>query len=162
MFVPFSSLPDTARVWIYQSSREFSKDELHIIQEVLADFLTQWTAHGVQLRASYELPYDRFIVIGLDEAEQHATGCSIDASVNLIQTLEQQFGIDLLDKMNVTFKKKEKLEYLPLKDFRKLAKTKTITPSTIVYNNLVVNKGEYLNYWEVSAAQSWHARFVKK
>lgn len=162
MFVSFSSLPDSSRVWIYQASREFAKEELKSIQEVLENFLTQWTAHGAHLSAGYEIPYNRFIVIGLDEAEQNATGCSIDASVNLIQKLEQQYEMDLLDKMNVTFKKKDVLEYMPLKEFRKLAKTKAISSSTIVYNNLVVNKAEYLNHWEVPAAQSWHARFIKK
>ena len=161
MFVPFSALPDSARVWIYQASRAFSKEELATVQSLLKDFLTQWTAHGADLRAGYELPYNRFIVLGLDEAEQGATGCSIDASVNLIQKLEQQFEMDLLDKMNVTFKKNDSLDYLPLKEFRKLAKTKAISSSTVVFNNLVVNKEEYLNHWEVPAALSWHARFIK-
>jgi hypothetical protein len=35
---------------------------------------------------------------------QSATGCSIDASVEFIQSLEQKYKVDLLDKMNVTFK----------------------------------------------------------
>ncbi len=161
MFVPFSELPDSARVWIYQASRAFSNEELSRVQEVLKDFLIQWTAHGAQLRAGYEMPYNRFIVIGLDEAQQNATGCSIDASVNLIQKLEQQFDMDLLDKMNVTFKQENALTYLPLKEFRKLAKTKAISSSTVVFNNLVVNKAEYLTHWEVPAGESWHARFIK-
>lgn len=162
MLVPFTSLPNSARVWIYQSSREFSVDEKQQLHTILDEFLTQWTAHGAHLHAGYDLPYNRFIILGLDEAEQNATGCSIDASVGLIQQLEQKFGIDLLDKMNVTFRQKDSLEYMPLKDFRKLAKTKAITSQTIVFNNLVVNKGEYESHWEVPAAQSWHARFIKK
>jgi hypothetical protein len=35
---------------------------------------------------------------------QPATGCSIDSSVEFIQSLEQKYSVDLLDKMNVTFK----------------------------------------------------------
>ena len=51
-------------------------------------FLTQWTAHGASLNAGVSIPYNRFIVIALDESQQEATGCSIDASVKIIQEIE--------------------------------------------------------------------------
>ena len=100
-------------------------------------------------------------MIGLDEAVQGASGCSIDASVRLIQALEQKFNLTLLDKMNVCYRKGETIVYSPLKDFRKLAKTPAVNQETIVFNNLVVNKGEYENLWEVPAYNSWHSRFIK-
>jgi hypothetical protein len=49
---------------------------------------------------------------------QSATGCSIDASVEFIQSLEQKYKVDLLDKMNVTFKL-ESILPKPLIDFKK-------------------------------------------
>ena len=104
MLVPFSNLPDESRVWIYQASRPFSNEEKISIVEELEIFLKQWTAHGADLVTSYEIPYNRFIVIGLNENLQGATGCSIDSSVRFIQTLESKYQIELLDKMNVTHK----------------------------------------------------------
>jgi hypothetical protein len=50
---------------------------------------------------------------------QSATGCSIDASVEFIQSLEQKYKVDLLDKMNVTFKLGEHIAHKPLIDFKK-------------------------------------------
>ncbi len=161
MLVPFKELPDHARVWIYQSSHPFTPDTKQEIISTLENFLKNWTAHGTALITSYEMPYDRFIVIGLDGEAQEATGCSIDSSVRFIQSLEQQYKIDLLDKMNVTHKKGSDFLYTPLKEFRSMAKKREITPETIVFNNLVTSKAEYKTHWEVSANQSWHSRFIK-
>jgi hypothetical protein len=42
-----------------------------------------------------------------------ATGCSIDKSVQFIQSLEKKYDVDLLDKMNVTFKLGEHIAHKP-------------------------------------------------
>jgi len=41
-----------------------------------------------------------------------------------------------------------------------MAKDKAVSKNTIVFNNLVNNKGEYLSDWEVPASDSWHNRFL--
>jgi len=160
MLVDFASLPEESRVWIYQSSRTFSETELVEVNEAIKAFLQDWTAHGSDLNAGYELPYNRFIVIGLDQQSQGATGCSIDASVRFIQGLEKKYNIDLLDKMNVSYKQGEFVAYKTLLDFKAMAKNKSVSKNTIVFNNLVTNKEEYLNHWEVPAEESWHNRFM--
>lgn len=161
MLIPFDELPDSSRVWIYQANRSFTETELQEISSHLEQFLTAWTAHGANLNASYEIRYKRFIIIALDQEINAATGCSIDASVNFIQKLEKEYNVDLLDKMNVSYKQGEYVAYKPLLDFRKMAKEKAVSPNTIVFNNLVNNKAEYLNHWEVPASESWHNRFLK-
>ena len=160
MLIDFKHLPDDARIWIYQCNRSFSSEELEEITAGLKIFLTQWTAHGSDLKAGFEIKYKRFIIIGLDQAEASASGCSIDASVHYIQNLEQQFKIDLLDKMNVSYKQGEFIAYKTLKDFKKMAKQRAISKNTVVFNNLVATKQEYLENWEVPASESWHARFL--
>ena len=62
--------------------------------------------------------------------------------------------------MNVSYKQGEYVAYKPLTDFRKMAKDKAVSLNTIVFNNLVANKEEYLNHWEVPASESWHSRFM--
>ena len=161
MLVPFSALPEHSRVWIYPSSRAFTAEEKDAIATQMEEFLSQWATHGSPLKTGYDLPYDHFIVIGLDEAVQGASGCSIDASVRLIQALEQKFNLTLLDKMNVCYRKDETIVYSNMKDFRKLTKNHAVNQETIVFNKLVVNKGEYEDLWEVPAYNSWHSRFIK-
>ena len=159
MFIPFNQLPDNARVWIYPSSRKFTPDEVLLIRQKTEAFLEQWTAHGTQLQAGLDLPYDRFIVLGLNESIQFASGCSIDASVHFIQSLEETLKITLLDKINVTFRNKNSIKHISLKEFRTKAKKKKFNSDVIVFNNLVQNKMEYDSLWEVPASSSWHARY---
>jgi hypothetical protein len=160
MLVDFNTLPDTARIWIYQANRSFTSDELEVIKGELDNFLVYWTAHGKELKAGYEVRYKRFLVIGLDQSAQAATGCSIDASVHFIQQLEKKYDVELLDKMNVSYKQGEFVAYKTLLEFKAMGKQKAISKNTIVFNNLVATKGEYKEHWEVPASESWHARFV--
>lgn len=159
MIVPFDELPEHSRVWIYPSNRPFTKEDCQTIQNRAEIFLAQWTAHGADLQAAIDLPYNRFIVLGLNEAIQFASGCSIDASVHFIQSLEKELGLSLLDKMNVTYRNKNTIDHIPLKEFRIKAKKKQLNPEVIVFNNLVLNKTEYNSLWEGPASSSWHARY---
>lgn len=160
MLVEFDTLPDDSRVWIYQASRSFSEEELTEVRQSLDEFIKEWTAHGSELKAGYEIRYKRFIVLALDQSHTSASGCSIDTSVHFIQALEKRYGVSLLDKMNVSYKQGEYVAYKPLADFKKMARQKAVSKNTVVFNNLVANKLEYKEHWEVPAAESWHARFM--
>ena len=103
--------------------------------------------------------YNRFIIIAVNQDVQAATGCSIDSSVEFIQSLEKKYNVDLLDKMNVTFKQGEHIAHKPLIDFKKMVKDKSVTENTIVFNNLINTVQEYNESWEVLALDSWHSRF---
>ena len=161
MLVDFNTLPEESRVWIYQANRSFSEVELEEIQSKLNIFIENWTAHGSDLQAGYSIKYKRFIILGLNQNLNKATGCSIDSSVHFIQQLEKEYNVDLMDKMNVSYKQGEYVAYKTLSDFRKMAKDKAISKKTIVFNNLVTNVAEFNENWEVPASESWHARFIK-
>lgn len=159
MYVPFETLPEDSRIWIYQANRKLSDTEVEDIEKALKDFVDNWAAHGTGLEASYLIKYNRFIIIAVNQATQAATGCSIDASVHFIQELEKKYNVELLDKMNVTFKLGEHIAYKPLIEFKKMAKEKAVSANTVVFNNLVNTIGEWQDYWEVPAGESWHSRF---
>ncbi len=159
MYVPFENLPLESKIWIYQSNRKFSDEEFTEIEVALQFFLDNWSAHGTGLESSYQLKYNRFIIIAVNQEVQNATGCSIDASVQFIQNLEKKYSVDLLDKMNVTFKLGEHIAHKSLLDFKKMAKDKAVTENTIVFNNLVNSIEEWNDNWEVPAGESWHSRF---
>jgi hypothetical protein len=81
---------------IYQSNRKFSDAEFEIETDLQA-FLENWAAHGTSLVSSYQLKYNRFIILAVDQDVQTATGCSIDSSVEFIQP-EKKYNVDLLTK----------------------------------------------------------------
>ncbi|UKM64142.1 ABC transporter ATPase [Flavobacteriaceae bacterium GSB9] len=161
MLVDFNTLPEESRVWIYQASRSFTLEEIEEIKQRLDTFIENWTAHGSNLQAGYVIKYKRFIVISVNQNLNSASGCSIDASVRFIQELEKDYNVDLMDKMNVSYKQGDFIAYKPLSDFRKMAKDKAVSKNTIVFNNLVTNIAEFNENWEVPASDSWHSRFLK-
>ncbi len=160
MLVDFNTLQEESRVWIYQANRSLTPEEIEEIRGKLDVFIENWTAHGSDLQAGYLIKYKRFIVIGLNQNLNAATGCSIDASVHFIQQLEKDYNVDLMDKMNVSYKQGDFIAYKSLVDFKKMAKDRAVSKNTIVFNNLVTNIAEFNDNWEVPASESWHNRFL--
>jgi|TARA_B110000259_G_C13861394_1_gene341018 hypothetical protein len=155
----FSEMSKDSRIWIYQSNRKFIASELEELNSKIVAFLNSWASHGSEMLCSYQIKYDRFIIIALDETKTSASGCSIDSCVHFIQGLEKTFEVLLLDKMNVAFKQGEYITYKSIQDFKKLVSNKSVSKKTIVYNNLVVDIDDFNLNWEVPASDSWHSRF---
>ncbi|HTM99820.1 MAG TPA: hypothetical protein VL088_13785 [Pedobacter sp.] len=145
-----------SKIWIYQSNRAFSPEEVNAIQQKLAEFTAQWKAHGHQLKAKAEIRYNFFIVLIVDQDSANATGCSIDSSVRVIKEIEQTYGVDLFDRFNMAYKIDDEVYVNSKEDFETLITIKKITPDTMVFNNLVQTLAEYETKWEVPLAESWH------
>lgn len=152
-----NNLPDSSRVWVYQSNRAFTQEELVELKNELDQFGASWEAHGTKLNSAIEIYYNQFIVIFVDESGQEATGCSIDKSVVLVKTIESKYGISLLDRMNLTYKTDDTVENIRMADFQTLAQKGEIQNTVTVFNNLVISKAEFISKWEVEAKDSWHA-----
>jgi hypothetical protein len=160
MLVEYNTLPENSRVWIYQSDREFSKEEIETITEEAGKFIEVWTRHGDHLKGGFEIKYNQFLILAVDESFANVSGCSIDASVRFVQKLETILSVDLMNKLNVSFKEDQQINIVSLASFQNFVKTGKITSETIVFNNMVQTKGELALKWEVSARDSWHARFL--
>ncbi len=159
MYIPFEDLPGDSKIWIYQANRKLSDNEVTEITEATKEFVENWAAHGTSLEASFIVKYNRFIILAVNQDFHPATGCSIDSSVQFIQNLEAKYEIDLLDKMNVTYKTGEFIAFKTLIEFKQLAKSKSVSENTIVFNNLVNTIEEWQDFWEIPANESWHSRF---
>lgn len=147
---------EQSRVWVYQSDRELYDDEVKQLHEILNKFASEWTAHNHQLKAKAEIRYNRFLILIVDESQAGASGCSIDKSVNFIKRLEQEFGINLLDRFNLAYRTGEKVLSAPRDEFEDLLRSGKINSNTIVYNNLVQNLEQLETKWEVPFKESWH------
>ena len=160
MFTEYKNLPNNSRVWIYQSDREFDQKEIEFITEKTEDFINQWTRHGDDLKGSFTFKYNQFLVLAVDESFNTISGCSIDSSVRFIQALEKELQLELMNKMNITFKDNDHINLVKLADFQRYAKEQKVTLETIVFNNMVATKEDFENKWEVPARESWHKRFL--
>lgn len=160
MLVEFTSLPASAKLWIYPSSRKFYAEEIFEVTDKVKTFIAGWKKEDDSFKASYQIAYNRFIILAVDDLQSTLTTQDVDTSVQFILQLQQDHDVVLLDKMNVCFKQGEYVQYKELKDFKKLLKNKSVTGKSIVFDNLVQTKEEYENYWETSIEESWYSRFL--
>jgi hypothetical protein len=162
MYVPFSQLPATARVWIYQASRPLTPAELEKASPLLERFADDWTSHGRTLHAAAEFRHQQFLVIGLDEAVAGASGCSIDASVRFVQQLEAWLGVALLEKSRLAFQYDGEVRLLDHKRLRETIASGEINKDTIFFDNTLLVKAELDDKWPAPAGRTWLARYFSQ
>lgn len=161
MLVDFNSLSEDAKVWIYPCSRKFYPKEIDGLNEQLKTFTENWKSDDENFKASFDVKYNRFIIFSAEE-DVDLSNADIDTQVGFILQLQQQYDVELLDRMNVCFKQGEYTQYKELKDFKKLIKNRAVTEKTIVFDNLIQTKQELESHWEVPILESWYNRFLKK
>lgn len=150
-----AAFADNSRVWIYQSSRPFSEKEELEINEQLHHFYAQWTAHGAPVTGWAKLLFRRFIVIMADESRVEVSGCSTDSSVRVIKSIENQYSVNLFDRLSITFLVKGQPEVLPMGQVQYAIDKGYIGGDTLLFNNLVANKRDMLNSWLQPLSHSW-------
>lgn len=160
MLVPFSQLPSEARVWVFQSSRQFTAREVSLVDRETSSFLNEWEAHGQPLTAAYELPYHHFLVIGADQTVQKATGCSIDRCHEFVQTLGKKLRVDFFDRLLVAFLLENNVLTIPTSFIKEYLDKGIISPQTITFNNLVQTKDEYEKAWLVPMKDTWLKKYL--
>ncbi len=157
----FNEMPNTSKVWIYQADRNFTDAEISEIRKKAVVFLLDWSSHGNMMVATIDVLYNRFVVVLVDEKAAMPGGCGIDKSVKFIQMLEQDYLVNLLDRMLVTFRDENNIiRGTKLQDFEKLVEKGVLSGDTIVFNNLMGTKEEMSTKWEVPMKKSWHARML--
>ena len=122
MFVKFENLPSHSRVWIYQSNRKFTTQEVEFITEKAILFTNQWTKHGSDLQGSFVIKYNQFLILAVDEGFNNVSGCSIDSSVRFVKELEKFMGVDMMNKMNISFKDDDHINIVTMSDFKEFIK----------------------------------------
>ena len=62
----FNDLSEDSRIWIYQSNKELNNDQVCEISGKLTDFLKTWNTHGKPISCSFQVKYNRFIIIAAE------------------------------------------------------------------------------------------------
>ena len=161
MFVPFETMPDRARVWIYPSKQKLTQLDREKITTHLTEFSQRWAAHGQPLKSSFQILFNQFIVLVADEQYNAASGCSIDDSVRAVKKLEQM-GIELLNRDVVAFKKGDEIELISLGDLKEKYQAGIWSKDSLTFNNLVNNIGELEKNWIVPAGKTWLNRYLPR
>lgn len=157
--VDISQLPDSSRLFMYNIARRLDEQEREKLRTQLEAFLDQWAAHGSALTVGYELPYDHFIAIAVDDSLVGPSGCSIDASVHFLKSFTAATGIEILDAPDACYHDGETVRCVSRREFAELAERGDVNAATTVYDNTVSTLGQLREgRWEAPASQTWHSR----
>ena len=160
MILDLIALDDSSKVWIYQSDKELTYDELDIAREEIFHFLTDWTSHSQDLTCYGNIFHRRFLAFFVDESNSYASGCSIDKSVEFVENLGNKIGKDFFDRMTYAYMQDEEIFTVHHNDLLNSYTEKTINDETLFFDNLVKTKGAFLKQWIKPLKQSWHTRFI--
>jgi hypothetical protein len=160
MILDLIALDNTSKVWIYQSDKEFTYDELDVAREDIFHFLTDWTAHSQGLTCYGNIFHRRFLAFFVDETNSNASGCSIDKSVKFVEYLGNKLGKDFFDRMTYAYMVDEEIFTLNHNDLQSMYTSNSINDETLFFDNLVKTKGDFLKLWIKPLKESWHTRFL--
>ncbi|MCF3107583.1 hypothetical protein LL912_02210 [Niabella sp. CC-SYL272] len=153
-----SSFSPYSRVWVYQSSRLLSLSEAFDAEDQIREFTEAWVSHADDVKAEGHLFFGRFVVLMADETHIKVSGCSTDSSVRFIKKLGETFKVDFFNRQNLAFVKNDKIEILPLSQVKYALEHQILTPDSLYFNNLVLNKAELENDWIIPVKDSWLAK----
>src|SRR5947208_14538868 len=94
--VPFETLPDASRVWIFGSDRALSGADADRLLSEVDRFLAQWKAHGVPLACASDWRDEHLLTIAVDSTVETASGCSTDALFRVLLAILTPLGARLV------------------------------------------------------------------
>ncbi len=160
-------MPLSARLWVYQAERTLTKEEKIAFEDATTLFINQWTAHQATLNASFCIKYDRFLVVVVDESASQASGCSIDKLTHFLQHLQNEFKIQLLDRLQLAFLEKnqndnqeEKFITFALKDVKNALESGEINAKTLFFNNSVNILADFQKEWLLPLENTWLKKYL--
>ena len=159
MLVEFTKLDKKSRIWVFQSKDQLDESTYNSIKKKISVFLENWKSHQKSFDSSFIIKYKTFIVVAADETNL-VSGCSIDSLINFVKSIEDEFEINLLDKLDVKYKIGNAINTANLNEFKNICENIGINDELIVFNNLVKNIDDFEKNWEVDIRKSWHKRFL--
>lgn len=157
--IPFDSLPDSSRLWIFHAERTLDDAELESLQRELAAFMQGWAAHRNDLTAGFEIRHNQFILLAVDESKLPPSGCSIDSMVGALGEIGGRLGIEMVDPPEIAYLDAEKVEAVSRTEFQRLAEQGEVSVSTVVFDRMIDRLGDLRSgKWQKPARDSWHAR----
>ena len=159
--VPFDTLPDDARLWVFGAAEPLDEAAERRLLETVDDFLDRWAAHGHPLRAAREWRDGRFLAVGVDQSTAGASGCSIDGLYRALRAVEPQLGTTLLGGGRVFWRDAAgTVRSAARADFGDAARRDRVSADTPVFDTSVTTAADWRARFERPLRASWHAQLV--
>jgi hypothetical protein len=154
--VPFDSLPDSSRIWVFGSDSPVTGPGAERLLAEVDRFLGQWQAHGSPLRCGRLWMDNRFLVVGVDQSDANASGCSIDGLFRILQEIEREVGARLVGGGRVYYRDHSGVAQSAARDeLGGLVAAGVVGPDTAVFDTSITDLGEWRERFERPARKTW-------
>ena len=154
--VPFESLPDASRVWVFGSDRALTGQDAERLLSEVDRFLGQWKAHGVPLTCARDWRDEHLLTIGVDSTMESASGCSIDGLFRVLQGIERPLGTHLVGGGRVFYRDENgQVQCVGRDRLLELAKSHDVNRDTPVFDTGLTTAGEWRSRFESPARGTW-------
>lgn len=144
-----------SRVWVYAANRTLTEQESNLAAERMKAFVNSWTAHGAPVQGIGIVLLNRFLVLVADETMTHVSGCSTDSSVRMMQTLQEELGIDLFNRTLLSFYQDNEILTLPIAELSTAIAEGKINGDSLFFDHVVGTKQAFETGWLQPAKKSW-------
>jgi hypothetical protein len=158
MYIDFEKMPQDARLWVYQANRDLTGGEVDVVQANLQNATQQWAAHGVPLLASFKILYNRFVIVAVDEGQNAASGCSIDASTRWLKELGNHLNIDFFDRSQA-YLDGENIKTFSIFQAKQQVTAGIINAETLVFVNNIQHVSDLATNWQIKASDSYLKKY---
>ena len=148
------------KIWIYTLSKQLSAEQEIELATRCQNFVSSWTAHDVSLDASYELYKHRLLIFKVDEANYNASGCSIDKQLRLVKELEEEFSVELLNRLLVAYETNDQVNVVKNNRIAELLENGIITANTLVFDNTITDAEDLKTNWKKPLSQTYLAKYL--
>lgn len=157
MYFDFDKLPGDAKIWIYPFERELEETEVHEMKERAKEFCASWKSHGLPVKSSVSVMYNRFIVLAADATSDDLCGRAVDESVRFMKELGKMFNLDLLRRDIAFFfdPHDNTVKSMPLLIAKERIRKGEIDRLDLFLNTLVLKKADLEQNWIIPAGESW-------
>jgi hypothetical protein len=160
--VPFETLPDSSRVWVFGSDRPISEEGTKTLMKEVEEFLSQWKAHGEPLTVGYEWRFGRLLVVAVDQRTAGASGCSIDGLFRVLQGLTPKTGATLVGGGRVYYRDGNgEVQSAERHELKALAASGAILDDSVIFDTSLTDLGSLRSGFEKAARKSWAAKLLQ-
>lgn len=159
--VPFETLPQSARVWVFGSERALDDSAAARLLAEVDHFLVRWQAHGHPLTCARDWRHDRFLTIAVDQRTAGASGCSIDGLYRALRASEAALYTRLLGGGMLFYRQASgEIVAASRAEFVALAGNGRVGGDTTVFDLTLDTLAEWWERFEAPARANWHVQLL--
>jgi hypothetical protein len=155
MWIEFDQLPEDARIWIFSIPGDVDLSLREMLNTELKSFIQEWTSHDRSLKASAAIIDNRFIIVGLDQSQYGASGCSIDKLLRLIQNLEIKTGLHLLLKNKIAIQNQDVVQWKTIQEIKHSIESGILDDTSVYFDTMIDTMYLYKHEWIKPIKKGW-------